>query len=656
MKPTRAMVLAVLLASAPALANATTAVDVDAFIRKDVFNDIRISPDGQYYAATVPREDRTILVILRRSDNQITASVDDGKNTHIAGFTWVSKERLLITMARKFGARDQPAHTGELYGINVDGSRAGVLVGGSAKTQSSIKSQSVVASLVDDLPQDDENVIISADPYAGNAHTLAERMNVRTGRRTTVARSPVVNAGFTTDTHGVVRFAAGAASDRNTKLYYRAGEDAEWTLVNDEAVTGLSMGSIGFSKDNKIAYLEAQQEKGPNVILAYDTLTGQRTPVMRDDDSDPNGFIHEAGGAVVGASFYDGHRRNAFFDESSPEARLHRSLEEAFGGQAVHVTSRTADGRQLMLHVWSDRDPGDFYVFDTATSRAEHVVASGAWLDPARMASMQPIRMTARDGVPLHGYLSVPQGSTGKNLPMVVLPHGGPFGIQDTWGFQNEVQLLAQAGYAVLQLNFRGSGGYGISFQRAGQRQWGLTMQDDLTDATRWAVKEGIADPKRICLYGASYGGYASLMGVAKEPDLYRCAAGYVGVYDLPMMHTKGDVERRRAGRNFLQEWLGEPGTLDSTSPNRLAERIKVPVFLAAGGEDQRAPIEHSRLMESALKKAGVPVESLYYDTEGHGFYTLAHQREFYTRLLAFLSRHLGGGTAAPADASASAQ
>ncbi|MFC5577473.1 alpha/beta hydrolase family protein [Lysobacter niabensis] len=656
MKPTQAIVLALLLAGAPALANTSTGVDVDAFIRKDVFNDIQISPDGQYYAATVPREDRTILVILRRSDNEITASVDDGRNTHIAGFVWVSKERLLVTMARKFGALDQPAQTGELYGINVDGSRAGVLVGGSAKSQSSIKSQSVVASLVDDLLQDDENVIISTDPYAGNAHTLAERMNVRTGRRTTVARSPVVNAGFTTDIHGVVRFAVGAASDRKAKLYYRAGEDAEWTLVNDEATTGLSMSAIGFSADNKVAYLEAQQEKGPNAILAYDAATGQRTTLLRDDDSDPSGIIRDARGAVVGASFYDGRRRNAFFDESSAEARMYRGLEQAFSGQAVLVTSRTADGRQLMVHVWSDRDPGDFYVFDTATSRAEHVVASGAWLDPARMASMQPIRVTARDGVALHGYLSVPQGSTGKGLPLVVLPHGGPFGIQDAWGFQNEVQLLAQAGYAVLQLNFRGSGGYGISFQRAGQRQWGLAMQDDITDATRWAIKEGIADPKRVCLYGASYGGYASLMGVAKEPDLYRCAAGYVGVYDLPMMHTKGDVERRRAGRTFLQEWLGEPGTLASTSPNRLADRIRAPVFLAAGGEDQRAPIEHSRLMEQALKKAGVPVESLYYDTEGHGFYTQEHQREFYTRLLAFLSRHLGGATAAPAGAPSAAK
>jgi dipeptidyl aminopeptidase/acylaminoacyl peptidase len=199
----------------------------------------------------------------------------------------------------------------------------------------------------------------------------------------------------------------------------------------------------------------------------------------------------------------------------------------------------------------------------------------------------------------------------------------------------------------VLQLNFRGSGGYGESYKSAGAREWGGQMQDDLTDATRWAVAQGIADKARICLFGGSYGGYASLMGVAKEPDLYRCAVGYVGVYDLPTMFKEGDVPDRASGANYLRDWLGsDQAKLVAASPNRMANRIKVPVFLAAGGEDERAPIVHSQMMEKALRTAGVPVETLYYDTEGHGFYKLEHRKEFYTRLLAFLSRNLGGGVA----------
>ncbi|RZA24503.1 MAG: S9 family peptidase, partial [Lysobacteraceae bacterium] len=178
-----------------------------------------------------------------------------------------------------------------------------------------------------------------------------------------------------------------------------------------------------------------------------------------------------------------------------------------------------------------------------------------------------------------------------------------------------------------------------------GAQQWGLTMQDDLTDATRWAIDQGIADRGRICMYGASYGAYASLMGVAKEPSLYKCAAGYVGVYDLVTLSAKESRENKRMN-TWTGEWLGTGPGLAAVSPNRIAGRIQVPVFLAAGGEDETAPIDHSEKMEAALKKQGVPVETLYYRTEGHGFYTLEHQREYYTRLLAFLSRSLGGGTA----------
>jgi dipeptidyl aminopeptidase/acylaminoacyl peptidase len=378
---------------------------------------------------------------------------------------------------------------------------------------------------------------------------------------------------------------------------------------------------------------------------------------LRDDDSDPAGVIYRNGSSMpVGVFFMDGKPRTAFFDNASPEARLYRSHEAAFGGDAVHITSQTTDGRLALVQVWSDRSPGDFFIFDTVAKKAEHLLSRREWLDPEQMGSMQPVKLTARDGLVLHGYLTKPKGAA-KNLPMVVFPHGGPYEVQDTWGFNDEAQLLANAGYAVLQINYRGSGGYGKAFTDAGAKQWGGAMQDDVTDATRWAIEQGIADPAKVCIYGSSYGAYAALMGVAKEPGLYRCAVGYVGVYDLPTMHAQGDIQQRGSGETYLREWIGEPAALGAVSPNRIADRIKVPVFLAAGGEDERAPIEHSKLMEKALRSAGVPVETLYYPTEGHGFYVEAHKREYYTRLLAFLSRYLGGAVATPsAGAAASAK
>jgi dipeptidyl aminopeptidase/acylaminoacyl peptidase len=300
-----------------------------------------------------------------------------------------------------------------------------------------------------------------------------------------------------------------------------------------------------------------------------------------------------------------------------------------------------------LVEVWNDRSPGDVYVFDNENKHAAHVISRRSWFDPAQMASVKQVELKARDGLALSGLLTTPKGGSGKSMPMVVMPHGGPYGIQDQWRFDDDAQVLAAAGYAVLQVNYRGSGGYGDSFVQAGRREWGGKMQDDVTDATRWAIEQGVADPSRICIYGASYGGYSALMGVAREPALYKCAAGYVGVYDLPLMHTTGDIQKRGSGESYLRDWVGAPESLDKVSPTRLASRIKVPVFLAAGGEDERAPQVHSERMEKALREAGVPVESLYYKTEGHGFYEEAHKREYYSRLLAFLSRSLGGKVAA---------
>ena len=648
------MALALALAAGWLAVPAAAAVDVDAYVKKDRFEDIKLSPTGDYYAATVPLEDRTILVILRRSDNKLTANVSGGRNTAIADFDWVSPDRVLVSLAEKFGALDRPQLTGELYSVDAKSGSGEMLVGqrmmgnGLGTKIQPRKVERVAAFLTDDLPADDKNVIIAVMPFSGDPYTRAESMDAYTGRRHRVASSPVRNGDFFTDNAGVVRFASGFGTDNVRKLYYRKGDGAEWQLISDESVSGRQESAIGFSEDNQTAYLQAQQPEGPDAIVALDLATMTRKEILRDDDTDPYRIIYRNGTHVpVGAFFMDGKPRTAFFDNKSKEAVLYRSLEAAFGGDPVRITSQTADGKLALVQVRSDRNPGDFYVFDTVAKKANHLLSRSDWFDPEKMAAMSPFQLKVRDGTTLHGYLTVPRGASGKNLPMVVMPHGGPFGIQDSWGFDPDVQMLAEAGYAVLQLNYRGSAGYGAAFTHAGARQWGLKMQDDLTDATRWAIAQGVADAGRICIAGASYGGYASLMGVAKEPALYKCAVGYVGVYDLPTMHTEGDVQRRGSGETYLREWIGDRQAVAATSPNRIADHIKVPVFLAAGGEDERAPIKHSEMMEQALQKAGVPVETLYFPTEGHGFYVEAHRREYYTRLLAFLGKYLGGSVVA---------
>lgn len=647
---------------APVGPAAAATVDLEQYLKRDTFNDLKLSPGGQYYAATVPMEDRTALAILDMKDGKVVGSFVPPRNNHASSFYWVTDDRVLIGLAEKFGSLDKPQLTGELYALSAKSGRGELLVGyrvegnGPGTRIQPKKVEAVAAFLIDSMPQEERNVLVAVWPFSSDPFTRVDRLDVTSGRRQTVARSPVRNADFVSDPSGQIRFAHGAGTDNVNKLYYRDASGDGWKLVNDEAVSKRIETALGFSEDGRTAYLQVQQADGPDAIVTWDPATDKRATLLRDPVVDPEQLLYRPGTRVpVGALYLGDTPRTRFFDETSADARLYRSLEAAFAGEAVLITSSTRDGRHVLVQTWSGRNPGDFYIFDTVAKKADHVISRSSWVDPERTAKVQPFAFKARDGMELHGYLTVPAAAAGAKPPMVVMPHGGPFGVFDDGSYDVEAQMLADAGYAVLQVNFRGSGNFGRAYRSAGAQQWGGTMQDDVTDATRWAIAQGHADASRICIYGASYGAYAAMVGAAREPGLYKCAAGYVGVYDLPMMHTTGDVQRTGSGSTYLKEWLGSPAQVAEVSPVNFAERIKVPVFLAAGGEDERAPIQHTKRMEAALQKAGTPVESLYYPSEGHGFYTDPHRREYYGKLLAFLSRSLGGktaGTAAPASAS----
>src|SRR5690606_20184683 len=284
-----------------------------------------------------------------------------------------------------------------------------------------------------------------------------------------------------------------------------------------------------------------------------------------------------------------------------------------------------------------------YYLFDRESGRARFLLAAMEWIKPELMAETQPFSFKARDGQTVHGYLTLPRNASGP-LPLIMHPHGGPHGPRDMWGFNPEVQFLANRGYAVLQVNFRGSGGYGNAFERAGYRNWGTVMIDDMTDAVDWAIAHGFADKDRICTYGASYGGYAALQSVVRNPEKYRCTIGYVGVYSLPLMFKDGDIPDSETGRNYLNRVL--PETLaeqQRQSPAFNVDRIRIPVMLVQGGKDQRVPISQYEALKEALEKAGRPPEvTIVEDKEGHGFYDFDNQVELYTAMEAFLDKHIG--------------
>ena len=327
-----------------------------------------------------------------------------------------------------------------------------------------------------------------------------------------------------------------------------------------------------------------------------------------------------------------------YLNPAHPLAQQHAVLAKMYPDDTVSITSSTRDYKVSVALISGDRQPGRFVLLNVDDRNVEHLASRYPNLPAEHLAPMAPVEFQVRDGATVYGYVTS-AAKTPRPGPMVVVLHGGPHGIRDYWGFDPVVQLLASRGYHVLQVNFRGSGGYGHAYMSRGFGEWGGLMQDDVTDATRWAIKTGLADAERVCIMGASYGAYAALMGVAREPGLYRCAVGQAGIYDLTIMERAGDVRERLSGIHYIRQILGDVD-LDTRSPTHLADRIRARVMLVHGGIDRRAPPMHARRMRDELEKAGHEVTWLFDDDQGHGFIGNEVNEDQYRRILAFLAEN----------------
>jgi dipeptidyl aminopeptidase/acylaminoacyl peptidase len=617
----------VLLILTPAQAR----VPMEDLFKDPEFTNVSLSPTGEYIAVSVPREDRTILVVLRVSDMKPTGSWEHGQNRHVDRVYWVNDHRFFMYVSLKLGAYDFRVGTPDVYASDVDGKNRRVIPNGGTY------------QIVDRLDDEPDYVLVQRSIDSA----YLSKMSVRDGSVRTVATAPVRYGSFLVDHSGKLRYVVGSEKNNDNVTMRREGD--RWVEIHRSAMGEARHAPYSFDRDNRLVYTGISDHGEPAGLYAVDTETEEKTLLSRNENVESERFLYSSDGRdLLAVSYLDGLPEIDFLSDSHPEAKTYAGLINAFPDHAVSFRGISRDGRYVLFLAYSDVDPGAFYLFDRETGHARFLLAARSWIKPEQMSPMRPFSITARDGTRVHGYITIPRNSDGRKLPLIMHPHGGPHGPRDNWGFNPEVQFLADRGYAVLQVNFRGSGGYGNAFERKGYRNWGTSMIDDMTDAVLWAIREGIADPARICSYGASYGGYAALQSVVREPDLYKCTIGYVGVYSLPLMFKDGDVPESESGRQYLQRVL--PETLAEQQAQSAAyniDRINIPVMLVHGERDQRVPMSQYRALKSALVDAGkVPEVEILASKEGHGFQNLDNKVRLYTAMEAFLDKHIGSKAA----------
>jgi dipeptidyl aminopeptidase/acylaminoacyl peptidase len=629
-----ALCISILVAQA-ASANEARPLSVESFLRPPTVESIRMSPDGKLLSFVSSDGNSGTIAILDATTLKVVRGWKLADDNFADNVEWIDDERFVFQVSFDFQDFDVgQARTDGLFLLDrtLDRPRKFKL--------DYDESFSVVLADADTPPK------VLIEGYEGSS-AAAYELDVESGDRAKLAKAPAHMGGsFVFDRQGKVRYFVGVNKKRERTVLQRDGD--EWATLHVGHVEEGGRVPVGVAGRDGTAYFVNQTPAGTNGIEFFDPSDASFRWLSKDPIYDVEDLVFSPGDEPLVAVRYESQRPTFHFPEPKhPDAPVYRLLMTSFPGNVVDFIDVSRDRRLILLRTYNDRDPGTIYLFDREKTQARVLVRVRDWIDPDRMVEQRPIRFKARDGLEIDGYLWVPSGNAGEQPPLVVRPHGGPHGIRDTWRFDDEAQLLASRGFAVLSVNFRGSGGYGPAFRKRGYRQWGGTMIDDITDATRWVVAEGHADPARICIFGASYGAFAAMMSAAREPDLYRCAAGLSGVYHLPTMQA-GDGRRSTWMKNYFADVYPETDEeRERQSPSSQAGAIRAAVLLAHGNRDDTTPLRQYHRMSRALERAGNPAEvKIFRSREGHGFAKREHQQDFYEQLLWFFDKHIGARAA----------
>ncbi len=582
----------------------------------------QVSPDGSCISFMQPYQGRMNVFVQPRGGGDAVRITSETERD-VAGYFWKGRGRIVF---RKDFKGDENFH---VVSVDADGKNLVDLT----------PFEKVRANIIDDRPDHDDEIIIAMNKRNPEVFD-AYRVDLNTKQLTLIAENPGNVTGWVTDHSGRIRLAL-VTDGVNSSVLHRPDEHTPFTAVITTSFKE-EIAPLFFDFDDKLLFASSNINRDKAAIVRVDPATAKEESVIfQHPEVDVLGLAWSHKRKVyTEAQFVTSKRQRKIFDAETQT--IYADLERQLSGYEIDLQSHNRDETVFVVAAWSDRTQGVRYLYDAASQTLSKLAEIAPWLPEVDLAEMKPITYQARDGLTIHGYLTLPQGG-GKNLPLIVNPHGGPWA-RDGWGFNPETQFLANRGYAVLQMNFRGSTGYGRAFWEAGFKQWGKTMQDDVTDGVRHVIAQGIADPKRVCIYGISYGGYCALAGLAFTPELYCCGVDYVGVSNL-FTFLKTIPPYWKPMLDMFYEMVGHPETdkdlLAEGSPVMHADKIRVPLLIAQGAQDPRVNIDESNQMVAALAKRGIAVEYLVKENEGHGFANEENRFEFYEAMERFLKKHL---------------
>ncbi len=644
------------------------------FARRATLQSPVISPDGKYLALSVHNEKMDEkgadwqLAVFRLPELKVVSRLNMAPRTQPLGVVWVSNTRLVMNVGRNTGTLEAPSATGEVVAVDYNGERKRTLYTPHSHGRSSIRSMMHLNmplgySSIEGLPDElDGHIFISVTPFKNrgtatsgswkDGDSLLFDVDSVSGRAKEIGK--IYRAGMSFVQHdGQARLAYGQDDELDHVVFIRSSDDKEtdWKQL-PESVTGKLMQPLHISRDGKTLYSLYSEHGEPTKLISSKPDGSDRKVLASDDFAAVSGvYWTRPPDLKPYAVVYDvGRPHVEYIDPDYKFAKLHRVLSEKFPDEFIDFAGASRDDNEVLVFAHSDRDPGSVALLDTGKMNLTPLYRVLPWINTQHMASTTPIRFKNRDGLMLDGYLTLPRGTGQKALPMVMYPHGGPMGPRDSWFYNPDTQFLASRGYAVLQVNFRGSGGRGFNFQRAGWGQFGTGIINDQIDGVRWAIDKGYADKNRICVYGGSFGGYSSLMDPIRAPDLFKCAIDYAGVSDLTVEFDRSDTRRYAGGRYYFEHAIGTSrANVEAISPIHHMDKFKVPVLIVHGEDDPRVPVQNAYKLRDALKKAGKPFEWLLKPKELHGFYSEANRAEMLETMDAFLDKYIGHGEKAQA-------